>query len=42
MLEKINFFSGYRITSIFVLLFMLSAPATGLIAQDDDVDDECQ
>ena len=39
MLEKIKFFSGYRITSLFVFLFMLSVPATGLIAQDDDVDD---
>ena len=39
MLEKINFFSGYRITSLFVFLFMLSVPAAGLIAQDDDVDD---
>ena len=39
MLEKINFFSGYRITSLFVFLFMLSVPATELIAQDDDVDD---
>ena len=39
MLEKINFFSGYRVTSLFIFLFMLSIPATGLIAQDDDVDD---
>ena len=39
MLEKINFFSGYRITCLFVFLFMLSVPATELTAQDDDVDD---